>query len=217
MDILKEHYPHEDHVLIFDNATTHLKRARGSLSASKMTKGPSANFCVEINAVDDAGKAIYGPDGKILKRKIPMANGKFKDGTEQLFYYPEGHACAGLFKGMVTILEERGYRDVKTKKAQCGKKFTDCPEGSTTCCCRRMLYNEPDFKNIDSMLEADMKAHGFQILFLPKFHCELNFIEQCWGHAKRRYWIFPPSSKEDDLERNVVQALNEVPLISMHW
>lgn len=78
-----------------------------------------------------------------------------------------------------------------------------------------MLYNEPDFKNVDSILEADAKARGFQILFLPKFHCELNFIEQCWGHAKRRYRIFPPSPKEDDLERNVVQALNEVPIISM--
>jgi transposase len=83
-----------------------------------------------------------------------------------------------------------------------------------TCCCRRMLYNEPDFKNVDSILEADAKARGFQILFLPKFHCELNFIEQCWGHAKRRYRTFPHSSREDDLERNIVQAfkLDEVPL-----
>jgi hypothetical protein len=79
-----------------------------------------------------------------------------------------------------------------------------------------MLYNEPDFRNVDSILEADAKAWGFQILFLPKFHCELNFIEQCWGHAKRRYRVFPPSSKEDDLERNVVQSLDEVPMISMH-
>jgi hypothetical protein len=146
------------HILIFDNATTHLKRAGGSLSASKMTKGPSVNFCVEVNATDDGGKAIYGPDGKILKWKIPMANSKFKDGTEQQFYYPEGHEHAGNFKGMVQILEERGYQSIKNKKAQCGKKFTDCPEGSTTCCCCRMLYNEPDFKNVDSILEADAKA-----------------------------------------------------------
>ena len=78
-----------------------------------------------------------------------------------------------------------------------------------------MLYNEPDFKNVDSILETDAKARGFQILFLPKFYCELNFIEQCWGHAKRRYRTFPHSSQEDDLERNIVQALDEVPLISM--
>jgi len=78
-----------------------------------------------------------------------------------------------------------------------------------------MLYNEPDFKNVDSILKADAKVQGFQILFLPKFHRKLNFIKQCWEHAKRWYQIFPSSSKEDDLEQNVLQALDEVPLISM--
>jgi len=33
IDILKEHYPEFDHVLIYDNATTHLKRAEDALSA----------------------------------------------------------------------------------------------------------------------------------------------------------------------------------------
>src|SRR6266850_1725037 len=51
MDILREHYPHEDHILIFDNATTHLKCAEGSLSASKMPKGPSDKFFVEVNVM----------------------------------------------------------------------------------------------------------------------------------------------------------------------
>jgi hypothetical protein len=123
----------------------------------------------------------------------------------------------GKFKGMAKILEERGYQDAGEKKAQCRKKFTDCPEGPTTCCCCRILYNEPDFKDVDSILEAGAKACKFQILFLLKFHCELNFIKQCWGHAKQRYRIFPPSSKEGDLERNVLQTLDEVPVILMHW
>jgi hypothetical protein len=41
MEILKKDYPDEDHVLVFDNATTHLKRADDALSARKMPKGPS--------------------------------------------------------------------------------------------------------------------------------------------------------------------------------
>ncbi|KAI0285207.1 hypothetical protein BC826DRAFT_1109385 [Russula brevipes] len=98
MDILTRHYSHEDHVLVFDNATTHRKQAVESLSASKMTKGPLANFLVDINAVDEARKPLYGPNGKILKRKVRMENGKFKDGTEQVFYHPEGHKYAGQFK-----------------------------------------------------------------------------------------------------------------------
>jgi hypothetical protein len=38
MDILKEFYPEFDHVLIYDNASTHLKRKEDALSALKMPK-----------------------------------------------------------------------------------------------------------------------------------------------------------------------------------
>jgi len=74
MEILMADYQEEDHLFIFDNVTTHLKRAEGSQSAMWMTKGPSANFFVEVNDI--------GEDGKILKKKIPMANGHFSDGQE---------------------------------------------------------------------------------------------------------------------------------------
>ena len=40
MDILRRDYPDEEHILIFDNATTHLKRADDAISARKMPKGP---------------------------------------------------------------------------------------------------------------------------------------------------------------------------------
>ena len=102
MQILGEEYPDEDHVLVFDNARTHLKRAEGSQSALHMTKGPSANFMVEVNDVGEDGRLKYTQDGKIIKKKIPMSNGRFADGTEQQFYWPTdaGHEHAGHFKGM---------------------------------------------------------------------------------------------------------------------
>jgi hypothetical protein len=82
-----EHYPDEGYVFIFDNAKTHMKCAEGSLSALKMPKGPSTNFGVEVNIVKDE-KVEYLPDGKILKTKIPMSNGKLPNGNEQAFYFP---------------------------------------------------------------------------------------------------------------------------------
>ena len=75
--------------------------------------------------------------------------------------------------------------------------------------------NEPDFQNVESILASDAKENGDQIVFLPKFHCELNPIEQCWGYAKRRYCLLPPSSSERDLQKNVVTCLDEIPLITM--
>ncbi|KAJ7353648.1 hypothetical protein DFH08DRAFT_692624, partial [Mycena albidolilacea] len=37
----------------------------------------------------------------------------------------------------------------------------------------------------------------------------------CWGYAKRVYRMFPESSSEEDLERNMLEALESVPLASM--
>ena len=220
MELTANYYPDDDHVFVFDNATTHLKRPEGSLSALKMPKGPSANFGVDVNIIGDDGKPVYGPNSKILKQKIPMGNGYFEEGGErkgQAFYWrADSHLPhAGQFKGMVAILEEHGFKEASKMRAQCQKKFADCPPGQTQCCCRRTLFNQPDFVNVESILEMDAREKGYSILFLPKFHCELNFIEQCWGYAKRNYRLLPPSSNEDILEKNVVQCLDEIPLITM--
>jgi hypothetical protein len=56
---------------------------------------------------------------------------------------------------------------------------------------------------------------GVELIFLPKFHCELRFIEQCWGYAKHIYWHYPASLKKADLECNMLAALETVPLESM--
>jgi transposase len=83
------------------------------------------------------------------------------------------------------------------------------------CCCWRMLFNQPDFANVPSLLETECSRQGFQVLFLPKFHPELTFIEQCWGYAKCLYRLNPESSQQDVLERNALAALDGIPLVCM--
>ena len=58
------------------------------------------------------GKVIYGTDGKPAKMKICMGDRTFEDGSLQSFYFPEGHACVGAFKGMAVILKEHNYGDM---------------------------------------------------------------------------------------------------------
>jgi hypothetical protein len=73
MDILKRNYPSENHVLVFDNATTHLKWADNALSACKMPKSTpkdGKNWGVDIAVVGDDGKAVYDANGKVRKQKV---------------------------------------------------------------------------------------------------------------------------------------------------
>ena len=101
-----------------------------------------------------------------------------------------------------------------------GKVHTECKEfkcepGATDCCCHCILYNQPNFTNVPSLLELTCKVMGVLMIFLPKFHCKLNFIEQCWGYAKWIYQLNPESSWEDQLEKNTLDALKAVPLTSI--
>ncbi|KAE9395876.1 hypothetical protein BT96DRAFT_825578, partial [Gymnopus androsaceus JB14] len=216
IDILKNDYPKYQHVLVYDNATIHLKHPEGSLSARHMPKN-TRTWLIKVTERDASGNLVYHSNSLLKKAKIHMGPGQLPDGSRQDLYFPEGHEQAGMFKGMTVILQERSVdmKDSKgrIKNAEC-KRFK-CTEGATDCCLHRILFNQPDFESVDSILETACKAHGVEVLFLPKFHCKLNFIEQCWGYAKQVYRCNPDSSHEDVLMKNAIDALAAVPILSM--
>ena len=116
---------------------------------------------------------------------------------------------------MKQILEERGMHEHANLRAECpGFKCAD-PSDISTCCCRRVVFNLPDFAAAKSILEAECEDDGVEVLFLPKFHCELNPIEMVRGYAKRIYRLKPESSREDQLEKNTMDSLDAVPLLFM--
>ncbi|CAE6418279.1 unnamed protein product [Rhizoctonia solani] len=67
----------------------------------------------------------------------------------------------------------------------------------------------------DSTLQETARQLGTQVIFLPKYHCELTMIEQCWGFAKRDYRDNPPNSNPKVLKANALKAVNLVPILSM--
>jgi hypothetical protein len=216
MDILEKGYPDKEHVLVFDNATTHLKQEEDALLAMKMPKFTpklGKNWGVEVVELDEDCNIVHGADGKVLRTQIRMTNAKFADGTTQSLYWPDGHERVGIYKGMLSILKERGFTDMFKLKVQC--KDFKCASDATCCCCRRILYTQTDFVDVPSKLETFCKCCGYRVIFLLKFHCEMNFIEQCWGFVKRLYHPYPASLKEIDLEHNVLTALESVPIIIM--
>jgi hypothetical protein len=198
--MLAKHYPGEDHVFIFDNSPTHKKRSPDAPSAQRMPKNtprPGGNNFL-VRTADEKGNEV----------EVPMTGAYFSDGQPQSLYWPTGHPRAGWFKGMAQILTERGWTNTDKIRAKC----KTCDKTRTACCLRRILYNEPDFANPTSILERLVTSRGHGFLLLPKFHPELNPIEQCWGKAKRIYREFPESKGIAQLRRNVETALDSVTL-----
>ena len=85
------------------------------------------------------------------------------------------------------------------RKRPCSTVERRQPTANLLCC------SQPDFHGVTSLLEEHCRKHGFEVLFLPKFHPELNFIEQCWGRAKWSYRQLPTSPREDDLESHWIR------------
>ncbi|CUA69593.1 Protein unc-13 homolog B [Rhizoctonia solani] len=195
--LAKQEYPKERHLFVYDNARIHTKHPPTAPSARSMTKGESL---LRVQTVDSQGNKI----------KVRMDNPQFPNGSEQELYLP---GPEGMFKGMEVLLQERGYNTTGLK-AQC-QNFK-CVDPSADCCCRRILFRIFDTDNgPKSILESLAEELGTEVIFLPKYHCELNPIEQCWGYAKRLYRKAPPSSRVADVEKNMLQALSMVPIESI--
>jgi transposase len=170
---------------------------------------------VDANVFGLDGKPVYRLDSKFVKQHMRMGNGSFNRHAQSLYFMPnDGSERKHVFKGMIRILAERGI-STNGLKREC----TDfkCKDVNAQCCVWQVLYNQPDFTNIKSLLEEHCEAQGFKVIFLPKFHCKLNFLEQCWGMAKHHYCLFPRSKTNHKaaLLCNVLEALNSVDLVLM--
>ncbi|KAF8576974.1 hypothetical protein K439DRAFT_1649191 [Ramaria rubella] len=176
-------------LFVFDNAPSHQKRAPDALSARKMPKGPKADW-------------THHKDGP------RMRYASFADGTPQCLYFPVEHPMLGWFKGMEVTTKERGQWPDNGLNVQCpGFK---CEPDSRDCCCRRLLFTAPDFVAQKSYLEEYITSRGHICDFYPKFHCELNFIEQYWGAAKYHYCSTSKTNDIKTMEENMLACLDKV-------
>src|SRR6266481_1347994 len=91
-----------------------------------------------------------------------------------------------------------------TREAQAAAAGGEEPEGTTedvvqpgmsmTCCMRKALASQQDFKDEKPLLQIVIEEAGHKCYFLLKFHCELNPIEMYWGWTKIREFPFQRSS-----------------------
>lgn len=201
-------------LFLFDNAPSHQKRAENALSARRMPKGvcshPSQFARHSIESILSAPKKGWTH----FQGGARMRNSWLANNEPQLFYFPEDHpTMPGWFKGMEVIIRERGLWPAKGLAAQCPEFH--CDAGCTDCCCRRLLFSQPDFMAQKSQLQESIESRGHLCDFYPKYHCELNFIEQYWGAAKLRYRAAPRPTTVMAMEKLVKNSLDEVPLLQI--
>jgi hypothetical protein len=127
-----------------------------------------------------------------------------------MMYHRDDHPeYPGWFKGAEQLIRERGLWPESGLRASC--RGFQCPRGSTDCCCKRLLFTQPDFVAQKSALEELITSRGHLIDYYPKFHCELNFIEMYWGAAKLRYRVSPKTTGMAAMKANIEECLDDVP------
>ena len=168
---------------------------------------------IGVFAFDNAtSHAAYAEDALIASRMNikPGGKGKFKDGLMPDGSVQSMHLPNGQPKGIKMILEERGLWPQNQLKRICDNCKKNSPV-SDNCCAVRVLSLQPDFLAQKPLVKEVIESRGHKVIFYPKFHCELNFIEMFWGAAKR-YARNNCDYSFKALEKIVPEALNSVSL-----
>ena len=113
-------------------------------------------------------------------------------------------------KGLRHVLTERG---IPTQGLR-GKCKSKCNPAATVCCCQRTMEHQPDFQVQKSLMQEVIEDVGHLCIMLPKFHCELNFIEFFWG-AVKRYLCEHCDMSFGTLKENMPLALASVDLATI--
>jgi hypothetical protein len=163
------------------------------------------------------GHSAYSTDALLASRMNLRPGGKqarMKDGwfmrngqkIVQPMTFPGRHPeFPNQPKGMKQVLEERHLWTIGLLM-KCRDK---CVVGSVNCCAKRLLEAQPDFREQCSLVQEVIEAAGHLCIFLPKFHCELNFIEYFWG-AVKKYLRDHCDYTFTTLQENLPKALNSV-------
>lgn len=165
------------------------------------------------------GHSAYAEDALLVTRMNVKPGGKqarmrdgwfYRDGeqvSQKMIYPPDHPSFPDMPKGIKAVLTERGLCD-KDLRGKCANK---CDVGSIACCLKRILELQPDFREQTSLVQEVIEAAGHMCIFLPKFHCELNFIEFFWG-AVKKYLRDHCDYTFDTLKENMPKALSSVRL-----
>ena len=118
-----------------------------------------------------------------LERNLRIARGRTKAGKVKYLR----HCCKAVPKTEEELFDDEMLRVAGREDAIVEKVKHSGDTDGRPCCIVWMLMQEEDFKAQRNAVEELIIAAGHKVIFLPKYHPELNFIERIWGHFKR--WL----------------------------
>ena len=163
------------------------------ISAFEQAHGPGYQALIMVD--NSQGHAAYVVDALLTQRMNLWPGGKqawlrngwyIHDGEKviQPMTFPSDHPdFPDQPKGMKQVLVECGLWIHKLQMLCPASE--KCVHDATSCCATRILDLQLDFKEQCSLVQEVIAQAGHLCIFLPKFHCELNFIEFFWGAVKK--------------------------------
>ena len=139
----------------------------------------------------------------------------------QCMQCPDGHALGGQQKGTVSVLRERGEATTDSSGRELNHQFCLCKtmgnlydfsRSDTGCCLMRKVALLPDFRAEKPRIFQTCEKHGGICIFLPAFHCELNFIERVWADVKRWIRKYHSDDKSLKMQQKMEHAIDRLPL-----
>ncbi len=90
----------------------------------------------------------------------------------------------------------------------CKSNQSTC-DNSGKCYSRALLQSQLNSKNQEGWLQEKIEAAGHDVIFYPKFHCELNFIER-FLCAANYYTRENCSYTIEGLRKNIPEAFKSI-------
>lgn len=142
-----------------------------------------------------SGHCAY-TDNALIAHKMNVSDGGKQPFLRDTMWDSKPHkmvTAEGKQKGMKTVLEERGINVKGLHKEDMIK----------------ILQEMRDFKFQKTKVEELILNKDHRVLFIPKFHCEINPIEKVWCQAKK-YTRANCDYTFVGLEKTIVPALNSI-------
>jgi len=180
--VFEQMHPGAIAVFAFDNSSSHAAFAADALNVRNMNVNPGGKQAIMRDTIFN---------GQVQKMVFPDN-------------YLDPSLC-GKAKGMRAVLQERQL----WREGMVG--FCNSSSLTNNCCMRHVLEKQADFANQHCLLQEVIEAREHKVIFYPKFHCELNYIEMYWG-AVKKYTRANCDYTWRGLQQVVPEALDSVSL-----